>query len=491
MSNSVQLVIYDLSHGMARQLSAQFLGGPQYAIDIIPHTALVVFGREYFFGGGIQHEDPHQFRRMTGMYPIQTLHLGTTLASRAEFEAWCASAARNGRYTAASYDLLERNCNNFSHDAALEGLRLSQGVPEWILQVPQKFLSSPMGQMVRPILQNMQVSGGSGNSAPFSSTPTSSFSGASSMVTSTASSPSQGNNSQLSDEPKAGTPTLDTFSKPLISKDSKTVLLCVKKLVTGLADPDDQQTLQEIGKCLASNSKISGAQLDRAFDIISQNLLPLEENKNEDKLAVPVTFVLMFLRVLVLQAEGSKRGESPLFRCIDWICQQLQEAKESSHVSATASRTMAYLVLANAASVPGLYEIPTDMLESTLLTDWALTTQSRPEVRQAAAALAYNYVLSAAPAKEDCDGSISDQMVSLLCASMEGLEAETDSTTRLRRILVAGRILRPVECNTNETVQSLLTELGFLDTLHNLAEKNSGDKESRSLAKELLSLLNG
>jgi hypothetical protein len=33
--------------------TAQFLG-PQHAIDIIPHTAIVVFGQEYFFGQGIE-----------------------------------------------------------------------------------------------------------------------------------------------------------------------------------------------------------------------------------------------------------------------------------------------------------------------------------------------------------------------------------------------------------------------------------------------------
>jgi hypothetical protein len=41
----VQLAIYDLSRGMARTLSAQFLGGPQHAIDAIPHTGIVVYGR--------------------------------------------------------------------------------------------------------------------------------------------------------------------------------------------------------------------------------------------------------------------------------------------------------------------------------------------------------------------------------------------------------------------------------------------------------------
>ena len=65
----VHLAIYDLSGGMARNLSAQFLG-PNHAIDMIPHTALLVFGKEYFFGGGIQAVDPYVFRSMRGIQPV-------------------------------------------------------------------------------------------------------------------------------------------------------------------------------------------------------------------------------------------------------------------------------------------------------------------------------------------------------------------------------------------------------------------------------------
>eukprot|EP00527_Entomoneis_sp_CCMP2396_P008887 CAMPEP_0198146230 /NCGR_PEP_ID=MMETSP1443-20131203/28244_1 /TAXON_ID=186043 /ORGANISM="Entomoneis sp., Strain CCMP2396" /LENGTH=56 /DNA_ID=CAMNT_0043810117 /DNA_START=71 /DNA_END=237 /DNA_ORIENTATION=+ len=50
-SYEVHLAIYDLSHGMARNLSAQFLGS-DHAIDVIPHSGLVVHGSEYFFGSG-------------------------------------------------------------------------------------------------------------------------------------------------------------------------------------------------------------------------------------------------------------------------------------------------------------------------------------------------------------------------------------------------------------------------------------------------------
>ena len=143
----VHIAIYDLSNGMARGLSAQFLG-PQYAIDIIPHTAIVAFGKEYFFGQG-------EFRQTRGIHPIEIQSLGHTSCTQSEFEAWCRTQAQ-GRFSVTSYDLLTRNCNNFTEEAAREGLRLNRGVPSWILEVPQKFLSSPMGMMVRPMLEQMQ-----------------------------------------------------------------------------------------------------------------------------------------------------------------------------------------------------------------------------------------------------------------------------------------------------------------------------------------------
>lgn len=44
----VQLYIYDLTKGMAAMMSGMLLGRQ---IDGIWHTAVVVFGREFFFGG--------------------------------------------------------------------------------------------------------------------------------------------------------------------------------------------------------------------------------------------------------------------------------------------------------------------------------------------------------------------------------------------------------------------------------------------------------
>jgi len=47
---SVTLLLYDISNGMARQFSPMMVGK---VIEAIYHSSIVVFGTEYYFGGGI------------------------------------------------------------------------------------------------------------------------------------------------------------------------------------------------------------------------------------------------------------------------------------------------------------------------------------------------------------------------------------------------------------------------------------------------------
>jgi hypothetical protein len=72
-SSTVELYIYDLSRGMAATLSPMIIGKK---IDGIWHTAIVVYGREYFFGShGISSCNP----RSTPLgEPLRVLKLGET-----------------------------------------------------------------------------------------------------------------------------------------------------------------------------------------------------------------------------------------------------------------------------------------------------------------------------------------------------------------------------------------------------------------------------
>merc|ERR1719230_2331956 len=102
---------------------------------MIPHTGVVVFGQEYFFGGGIQALPPQQVVATFGMAPVQRQSLGTTTKSVHEFHAWISSVQH--QYTQQNYDLFTHNCNNFS-DAAAKFLLNGTGVPSEIINLPQR-----------------------------------------------------------------------------------------------------------------------------------------------------------------------------------------------------------------------------------------------------------------------------------------------------------------------------------------------------------------
>lgn len=68
----VQLYVYDLSRGLARQFSGAFLGTQ---IDAVYHTAVVVGGIEYFFGAGIQQTRPGMTHHGQ---PMEIIPMGTT-----------------------------------------------------------------------------------------------------------------------------------------------------------------------------------------------------------------------------------------------------------------------------------------------------------------------------------------------------------------------------------------------------------------------------
>jgi hypothetical protein len=51
----VKLNVYDLSQGMAKSMSKSLCG---VQIDGIWHTGIVVYGKEFYFGGGISYDPP-------------------------------------------------------------------------------------------------------------------------------------------------------------------------------------------------------------------------------------------------------------------------------------------------------------------------------------------------------------------------------------------------------------------------------------------------
>jgi hypothetical protein len=142
----VTLHLYDLSQGMARQMSMAMIGKQ---LDGIWHSGIVVFGVEYFYGGGIcaapaGRAIPHM--------SYQTIPLGETSKSQIELEGFLQTI--NHRFTQATYSLLRHNCNNFANEVAV--FLTGKGIPDHIIRLPQEFLTSPMGAALAPMIEGME-----------------------------------------------------------------------------------------------------------------------------------------------------------------------------------------------------------------------------------------------------------------------------------------------------------------------------------------------
>lgn len=68
----VHLLVYDLSRGLARQMSMGILG---FQLDAIYHTSIELEGREYVYDGGIMSIIPGTSHHGKAM---ERLHLGQT-----------------------------------------------------------------------------------------------------------------------------------------------------------------------------------------------------------------------------------------------------------------------------------------------------------------------------------------------------------------------------------------------------------------------------
>ncbi|CAM9612388.1 unnamed protein product, partial [Choristocarpus tenellus] len=151
MAHKVQLALYDLSRGLAKSMSMAILGKQ---IDGIWHTGVIVYGKEYFFGGGLQ-SMPHDVFVAShgGVGPNEYIDMGATDLPQDVFEDF--NREISSRYTAQTYDLLKHNCNNYSDEVTT--FLLGKGIPEYIINLPNEVLNSPMGGMLRPMLEQMTM----------------------------------------------------------------------------------------------------------------------------------------------------------------------------------------------------------------------------------------------------------------------------------------------------------------------------------------------
>ncbi|KAF6843803.1 kinesin motor domain-containing protein [Colletotrichum musicola] len=138
----VHLLVYDLSRGLARQMSQGMLG---FHLDAIYHTSILLNGREYVYDGGIVDIVPGSSH--LGQ-PMERIYLGKTELPMEVIEEFLDSL--RPIFTVESYDLWKHNCNNFSD--SLAQFLLGKGIPEHIVKMPDAVLNSPLGRMLMPQL---------------------------------------------------------------------------------------------------------------------------------------------------------------------------------------------------------------------------------------------------------------------------------------------------------------------------------------------------
>ena len=139
---TVELAIYDLTMGMAKQMAAPLAGLLDgKTVEMVPHTGVRVFGREIVYAGGVLSQPIATVEAGMGRKPNTVERLGTTTKTEAEVQAFLRSISHE--WTASNYDLWEHNCNNFSERVAQ--FLTGSSIPRWILDFPREMRSTPLG----------------------------------------------------------------------------------------------------------------------------------------------------------------------------------------------------------------------------------------------------------------------------------------------------------------------------------------------------------
>ena len=141
---SAELRLYDLSNGLAKNLSTSLLG--KY-LEGIWHSGIVVYGVEYFYGGGVCRQDPNSY--LSGI-PTKIIPLGHTQIRKEEFESFLDSISY--KYTLEAYHLLHHNCNHFTDECSM--FLLGTHTPEEVRNLSEEVLSTPFGQMIQPLINS-------------------------------------------------------------------------------------------------------------------------------------------------------------------------------------------------------------------------------------------------------------------------------------------------------------------------------------------------
>ncbi|XP_014205325.1 uncharacterized protein LOC106637159 [Copidosoma floridanum] len=144
---SVEVFVYDLSRGMAAVMSHMLIGRQ---LEGIWHTAIVAYGREYFFGPqGIQSVRPGGTELQE---PLRIEKIGQTYLPYSVFWEYI-NGLGTTKFAPGTYNLLRHNCNNFTDEVS--SFLVGTGIPKYILDLPEEIIQTPVGQALLPLIENL------------------------------------------------------------------------------------------------------------------------------------------------------------------------------------------------------------------------------------------------------------------------------------------------------------------------------------------------
>lgn len=117
-------------------------------IDGIWHTSVVVYGKEFYFSGGICFDNP---KTTAFGQPVKEIKFGETEISPNDFHIYLQSIKNQFKFE--TYHIFENNCNHFTN-AILEFL-CGKTLHDEILNQHKHLENTPIGKMIEGMQVNL------------------------------------------------------------------------------------------------------------------------------------------------------------------------------------------------------------------------------------------------------------------------------------------------------------------------------------------------
>ncbi|KAF8279798.1 hypothetical protein BCY84_18378 [Trypanosoma cruzi cruzi] len=147
---TVILHVYDLSRGLVNRHSEELLG---FNVPGLYHSAVVCYGMEFIFGGGIAVMGAGH-TRFGKKY--KKILLGTTKKTLSEFMTWIREREKD-TYHLNAYHPTKNNCHTFSKDAVAFLLGPNGSIPSFLTTVIEHLVKTRLGQGVLEVLTHYLI----------------------------------------------------------------------------------------------------------------------------------------------------------------------------------------------------------------------------------------------------------------------------------------------------------------------------------------------